>query len=166
MVVVRMKGFTHTDGKSVRMVDVGSKAVVRRTATAEGHISLTEDTLKLIKEKRIEKGNVLATAQIAAIAAVKRTWDLIPLCHQLPVTGVDVEFDVTADGITARVTVRCDGKTGVEMEALTGVSVALLTIWDMVKSVEKDEHGQYPETAISNIRVLKKEKVELEEVVE
>lgn len=163
---MKMKKFTHLKGDSVHMVDVGSKAVVRRTATAEGHISLTEDTLKLINEKRIEKGNVLATAQIAAIAAVKRTWDLIPLCHQLPVTGVDVEFDVTADGITARVTVKCDGKTGVEMEALTGVSVALLTIWDMVKSVEKDEHGQYPETKISNIRVLKKEKVELEEVVE
>ncbi|MDI9614219.1 cyclic pyranopterin monophosphate synthase MoaC [Methanothermobacter sp.] len=161
-----MKKFSHLNGESVQMVDVGSKAIVRRTATAEGHIFLTKDTLKLINEKRIEKGNVLSTAQIAAIAAVKRTWDLIPLCHQLPLTGVDVEFDVMDDGITARVTVRCDGKTGVEMEALTGVSVALLTIWDMVKSVEKDEHGQYPETKISNIRVLKKEKAELEEVVE
>jgi len=163
---MKMKRFSHLNGNSVRMVDVGSKAVVRRTATAEGHISLSEDTLRLINEKKVEKGNVLVTAQIAAIAAVKRTWDLIPLCHPLPLTGIDVEFDVMDDGITVRVTVRCDGKTGVEMEAITGVSVALLTIWDMVKSVEKDEKGQYPETAIKNIRVLKKEKVELEEVVE
>ncbi|MDI6818987.1 MULTISPECIES: cyclic pyranopterin monophosphate synthase MoaC [Methanothermobacter] len=156
-----MKEFTHTDEKGVRMVDVGSKPVVRRTATAEGHILLREDTINLIREKKIEKGNVLATAQIAAIVAVKRTWEIIPLCHPLPLTGVDVEFDLDDDRITARVTVRCDGKTGVEMEAVTGVSVALLTIWDMVKSVEKDDDGQYPETAISNIRVIKKEKLEL-----
>ncbi|WP_320056886.1 cyclic pyranopterin monophosphate synthase MoaC [Methanothermobacter thermautotrophicus] len=155
-----MKEFTHTHEKGVRMVDVGSKPVLRRTATAEGHILLSEDTINLIREKRVEKGNVLATAQIAAIGAVKRTWEIIPLCHPLPLTGVDVEFDLGEDRITARVTVRCDGKTGVEMEAITGVSVALLTIWDMVKSVEKDDDGQYPETAISNIRVLKKEKLE------
>jgi cyclic pyranopterin phosphate synthase len=107
---------------------------------------------------KVEKGNVLTTAQIAAIQAVKSTPNLIPLCHSIPISGVQVEFEVAQDEIIAIVKVKSAGKTGVEMEAITGVSVALLTIWDMVKSAEKDENGQYPSTRILNIEVVKKEK--------
>ncbi len=101
---------------------------------------------------------MLTTAQIAAIGAVKSTHHLIPLCHSLKITGVEADFDVGVDVIEMEVSVRSDGKTGVEMEALTGVSIGLLTIWDMVKSVEKDENGQYPSTNISDIIVVRKEK--------
>ena len=113
-------------------------------------------TIDLIKREEIKKGNVLNTAQIAAILAVKSTYNLIPLCHPLKITGIDVDFDVGEDFIEIEVTVRSTGKSGVEMEALTGVSVGLLTIWDMVKSVEKDENGQYPSTRISDIVVSEK----------
>lgn len=153
--------FTHLKDDGVHMVEVGDKSAVRRTAIAEGEILLDKKTVDLIRESRIRKGNVLATAQIAAIGAVKNTWNIIPLCHQVPVTGVDVRFLVDDDRIKVRVAVKCDGKTGVEMEALTGVSVALLTVWDMVKSVEKDQDGQYPHTRIRNIRVIRKEKDEI-----
>ncbi len=105
---------------------------------------------------------MLTTAQIAAIQAVKNTPQMIPLCHTIPISGVEVEFKVTDNHIEAMVSVSSTGKTGVEMEAITGVSVGLLTIWDMVKSVEKDEHGQYPSTSISDIEVIKKEKIELD----
>ncbi len=152
------KDFTHVDGDRVKMVDVGEKADLKRTAKARGTIWLTPETMRLIRSGEVKKGNVLATARIAAIGAVKRTWDLIPLCHQIPVTGVDVRFEVGDDRITATVEVRSAGKTGVEMEALTGASLALLTIWDMVKAVEKDAAGQYPSTRISDIVVLSKKK--------
>ncbi len=141
------------------MVEVGDKPVQKRTAQASGKIYLKENTVALIENEKIKKGNVLTTAQIAAISAVKKTHHLIPLCHSLKITGVDVEFQVVKDRIETTVNVRSEGKTGVEMEALTGVSVALLTIWDMVKSVEKDENGQYPSTRISDIQVIKKEKI-------
>lgn len=157
MIIMKL---THTHEESIHMVDVTSKPITRRTATAEGEIRLKEDTIKLIKEKRIEKGNVLATAQIAAINAIKNTWNIIPLCHPLPITSTKLKFKILDDKITVKVTVKCNGKTGVEMEALTGVSVALLTIWDMVKSLEKDEKGQYPHTRISNIKVVEKKKSE------
>jgi cyclic pyranopterin monophosphate synthase len=150
------KEFTHLTDRGVKMVEVGNKAVVKRSATAKGKIFLQAFTMELIKNEAIKKGNVLTTAQIAAITAVKSTHHLIPLCHPLRITGVDVNFDVGEDFIKTEVTVRCTGKTGVEMEALTGVSVALLTVWDMVKSVEKDENGQYPETRISDIVVSEK----------
>jgi cyclic pyranopterin monophosphate synthase len=152
------KDFTHMDGDRVKMVDVGAKPEVERTAKAQGTIWLTPETMRLIKSGEVKKGNVLVTAQVAAIGAVKRTWDMIPLCHQIPVTGVDVRFEVGDDHITATVEVRSAGKTGVEMEALSGVSLALLTIWDMVKAVEKDAAGQYPSTRISDIVVLSKKK--------
>jgi cyclic pyranopterin phosphate synthase len=152
------KDFTHMDGDRVKMVDVGAKPEVERTAKAQGTIWLTPETMHLIKSGDVKKGNVLVTAQVAAISAVKRTWDMIPLCHQIPVTGVDVRFEVGDDRITATVEVRSAGKTGVEMEALSGVSLALLTIWDMVKAVEKDAGGQYPSTRISDIVVLSKKK--------
>jgi cyclic pyranopterin monophosphate synthase len=152
------KEFTHLSDKGVKMVEVGDKAVVKRTATAKGKINLQNNTINLIKNEEIKKGNVLTTAQIAAIGAIKSTHHLIPLCHPLKITGIDVDFDVCDNFIETEVTVRCDGKTGVEMEALTGTSVALLTIWDMVKSVEKDENGQYPLTSISDIVVSEKRK--------
>jgi len=155
-----MMKLTHTNRESIHMVDVTPKPITMRTATSEGEIRLKKDTIRLIKEKRIEKGNVLATAQIAAINAIKNTWNIIPLCHQLPITSAKVKFKILDNKITVKVTVKCDGKTGVEMEALTGASVALLTIWDMVKSLEKDEKGQYPHTKISRIKVVEKKKSE------
>jgi len=151
---------THTNGESIHMVDITPKPITKRTATATGEIHLKKDTIKLIKEKRIEKGNVLATAQIAAINAIKNTWNIIPLCHPLPITNAKIKFKILNNKITVKVTVKCDSKTGVEMEALTGASIALLTIWDMVKSIEKDEKGQYPHTKISNIKVVEKKKSE------
>lgn len=153
------ENFTHLSPKGVKMVEVGDKPIQKRTAQAKGTIYLKENTVKLIEGEEIKKGNVLTTAQIAAISAVKKTHHLIPLCHSLKITGVDVEFQVRDDHIEATVSVRSEGKTGIEMEALTGVSLALLTIWDMVKSVEKDEEGQYPTTRISDIQVIKKEKI-------
>ncbi|MGP8022746.1 MAG: cyclic pyranopterin monophosphate synthase MoaC [Methanobacterium sp.] len=152
------KSLTHLSSKGVRMVEVGDKPVTSRTAVARGKIYLKKNTIKLVENDEIKKGNVITTAQIAAISAVKSTHHLIPLCHSLRITGVDVDFQVERDYIMITVNVNSMGKTGVEMEALTGVSVGLLTVWDMVKSVEKDEHGQYPSTLISGIEVVKKMK--------
>ncbi len=150
--------FSHIKDDKVYMVDVTAKEDVSRTATARGRIYLKEETLRAIREGEAVKGNVLATARVAGVMAVKNTPSLIPMCHPLPVGGVEVDF-VHGDGyIEATVTVRTYGKTGIEMEALTGVSVALLTIWDMVKSAEKDEHGQYPSTRIDAIEVTEKRK--------
>ena len=153
-----MVEFTHIRDEKVHMVDVGAKAEVRREAVAAGRIRLRKETLEAIRFGTALKGNVLATAQVAATLAVKETPRLIPMCHAIPVTAVEVSFDQQEEAIEATVTVRSVGKTGVEMEALTGVSVALLTIWDMVKSAEKDEQGQYPVTRIEDIRVLEKRK--------
>ncbi len=152
------ENFTHLSSQGVKMVEVGDKPIHKRTAQARGRIYLKENTIDLIKNEEIKKGNVLTTAQIAAISAVKKTHHLIPLCHSLKITGVDIEFMVENNYIEAMVSVWSTGKTGVEMEALTGVSLALLTIWDMVKSVEKDEDGQYPTTQISEIEVVEKKK--------
>jgi len=138
------------------MVYVGNKPITKRTAKAQGRIYLQNFTIERIKKEEIKKGNVLTTAQIAAIGAVKSTHHLIPLCHSLKITGVDVDFNIDSNFIETEVKVMCEGKTGVEMEALTGASIALLTIWDMVKSVEKDENGQYPNTRISEIIVSEK----------
>ncbi len=150
--------FSHLSEKGVKMVDITSKDVTVRTAVAEGKIELKKETISLIRDNKITKGSVLTTAQIAAIQAVKRTPALIPLCHGLPINKVDIDFEIYQDSIKAICMVKTESKTGVEMEALTGVSVALLTIWDMVKSNEKDALGQYPSTEIYGIRVLKKEK--------
>ncbi|AMM55006.1 cyclic pyranopterin monophosphate synthase MoaC [Pyrococcus kukulkanii] len=153
-----MKGLTHVDEKGVKMVEIGHKDVVYRRAVAKGRIRLRPETVKLIREGKIEKGNVLAAAQIAGILAVKRTPELIPLCHPIPLTGVDITFEFGEDYIEVTCEVRAYYKTGVEMEALTGATVALLTIWDMVKAVEKDERGQYPYTRIEEVRVIEKVK--------
>lgn len=149
---------THVDEKGVKMVEISSKRDVLRTAKAGGRIKLKPATIKLIREGGVKKGNVLTTAQIAAISAVKRTSELIPLCHNIPITKIDVDFNFYKNEIEAVVEVKSIGKTGVEMEALTGASTALLTIWDMVKAVEKDEKGQYPDTRINDIRVIEKVK--------
>ncbi len=140
------------------MVDISHKDTIARKAIASGKIVLGRSTIDDIRNGTVEKGNVLSTARIASILAVKRTPELIPMCHQIPITGVDVDFSIEADHISAVVEVRSVGRTGVEMEALTGVSTALLTIWDMVKSAEKDDIGNYPLTCIHDIRVLSKVK--------
>ena len=151
--------FTHLTDSGVHMVEVGAKPDQKRRAVASGQIFLDETTIKMIQSEEIKKGNVLTTAQIAGIQAVKNTSSIIPLCHPLNLTGIEIDFDVESSVITCTCAVNTLGKTGVEMEAITGVSVALLTIWDMVKAVEKDEDGQYPDTKISDIKVLKKEKI-------
>ncbi|HOW05731.1 cyclic pyranopterin monophosphate synthase MoaC [Methanospirillum hungatei] len=156
-----MPVFTHLENDRARMVDVSAKGEVYRKAVATGTITLRPDTLSAIRDGTVVKGNVLATARVAATLAIKDTPRLIPMCHAIPVHGIDITFDYTKTGITATVTVISAGKTGVEMEALVGVSTALLTIWDMVKSAEKDEKGQYPVTGISDIRVLEKVKQDL-----
>lgn len=152
--------FTHVSEKGVKMVEISGKKDVKRVAKASGKIKLRKETIERIKKGTVEKGNVLTTAQIAATLAVKKTPELIPMCHPLQITGVKVDFNVGEEEIETVVEVTTIGKTGVEMEAITGVSVALLTIWDMVKALEKDERGQYPVTAITDIRVLRKEKGE------
>lgn len=132
------RGFTHLDeAGAARMVDVSAKPVSRREAMAGGFIALTVETLARIAADEVAKGNVLATARIAAIQAAKRTSDLIPLCHPLPLTGVEVSFDAEPAGIRIHCKVRTTAQTGVEMEALTGVSAAALTIYDMCKAIDK-----------------------------
>jgi cyclic pyranopterin phosphate synthase len=140
------------------MVDITEKPPLFRRATASGTIRLRESTIKAIIAGNVKKGDVLTTARLAAILAVKDTPRLIPLCHQIPITGLDVNFEIEERRIRATVTVTSVGKTGVEMEALTGVAAALLNVWDIVKYLEKDETGNYPETEMGNIRVLEKNK--------
>jgi len=140
------------------MVDITDKPPVHRTATATGLIRLKESTVEAIKAGQVKKGDVITTARLAAIMAVKDTPRLIPLCHPIPITGLEVNFDIEPGAVRATVTVTSVGKTGVEMEALAGVSVALLNVWDMVKYLEKDETGNYPCTEIEEILVLKKYK--------
>ncbi len=140
------------------MVDISEKPGVSRVARANGFIRLKPGTLQKIKAGEVPKGDVLAVAQTAAILAVKRTPELVPLTHPIPITGTDVEFKLEKEGVRVSVEVKSTGQTGVEMEALVGVASALLTVWDMVKGLEKDEAGQYPTTLIEDIRVLKKVK--------
>ena len=153
-----MTEFTHIESDRARMVDVTGKKDVAREAAAAGRIFLKEETLLAIREGTVVKGNVLATARVAATMAVKDTSRLIPMCHPLPIGAITVDFSDGEGYIEAIVRVKTLGKTGVEMEALTGVSVALLTVWDMVKSAEKDADGQYPATRITDIRVIEKKK--------
>ncbi len=139
------------------MVDVSRKAEIYREAIAEGSIKLKPETIKLIIEGKIAKGDPLYTAKIAGILAAKKTSELVPLCHPLPLTNVEVEAKVSGnETVEAKAVVKTRAQTGVEMEALTAVSVALLTVWDMTKQYEKDMAGQYPNTAIENVHVVKK----------
>jgi cyclic pyranopterin phosphate synthase len=142
----------------VKMVDVSLKEVVHREAEAVGKIQLKKGTVDAIKAGKVKKGDPISVAEVASILAVKRTPETIPLCHPIPITSVTTEFQLGGDCIEARCRVMADYKTGVEMEALAGVAAALLTIWDMVKYLEKDEDGQYPSTAIAGIRVVEKRK--------
>lgn len=133
------KELTHLakDG-SISMVDVSDKDVVSRSATASGHIRLAAETIRLINTDGLKKGNVLATARIAGIQAAKQTATLIPLCHQLPLSHVSVDFEEVTDGFALKATAKTQAQTGVEMEALTAVSIAALTIYDMCKAVDTD----------------------------
>jgi len=145
------------------MIDISKKDITNRTATASGKIKLREKTIERIKNNQVKKGDVFTIAKIAAINAVKKVPDLIPLCHNIPITNVDMNFEIENDRII-KVTsiVKSIAQTGVEMEALTGVGIALLNIWDVVKMYEKDIRGQYPSTAIYDMKVEKKIK-ELDE---
>ena len=145
-------GLSHVDDKGrVRMVDVGPKPDTERVAVAKGEVAMRPETLRLIAEKGVPKGDVLSVAQVAGILAAKRVPDLIPLCHPLLLTRIDVQFhiDEKASRIEITATVHSRGKTGVEMEALTAVSVAALTIYDMAKAVERTMR-------IDNIRLVRK----------
>ncbi|WP_254863684.1 cyclic pyranopterin monophosphate synthase MoaC [Halovivax gelatinilyticus] len=150
---------THTtaDG-DVQMVDVGRKPDTRRRAVAAGRIRLRESTVEAIRADEVGKGDVLATARVGAIQAVKHTWETIPMCHQIPITNVETDFELGDDAIEIDVAVETTGKTGCEMEALEGVTTGLNVVWDMVKAVEKDDDGGYPETRIEDVRVLEKRK--------
>ncbi len=150
--VARDDGLTHVDAEGrVRMVDVGAKPETERVAVARGEITMRPETLRLITAGALAKGDVLAVAQVAGIMAAKRTAELIPLCHPIPLTQVEVGFAVDEPGarIEITATVRSCGRTGVEMEALTAVSVAALTIYDMAKAAEKTMR-------IGNIRLVSK----------
>ena len=133
-----MSGLTHLDADgAAHMVDVGDKAVTSRRAVATGHIAVAADALAAIRDGAAKKGDVLAVARVAGIMAAKRTSDLIPLCHPLPLTKASVDFTFEEHAIRVTATAATDGKTGVEMEALTAASTALLTIYDMAKAIDK-----------------------------
>lgn len=147
-----MKELSHIDEAGrAKMVDVGQKPVQSRIAVAEGSITLKEETLELIHQNLMKKGDVIRIAEIAGIQAAKRTSELIPLCHPLLLTSIGVKAEIKGKGVYVRSQVECSGQTGVEMEALTAVSMALLTIYDMCKAIDK-------EMIISNISLLEKHK--------
>jgi len=141
---------------AIKQVDVSGKPMVRREAVARGFIKLKPETIKMIREGRVEKGDPLQVAKLGGINAVKFTPILLPLCHQLKIDNVAIETRLMDDGVEVLARVKAFERTGVEMEALTAVSIALLNIWDVVKAYEKDERGQYPETEITGIKVLEK----------
>ncbi len=143
---------THVDAQGrVRMVDVGAKPPTERVAVARGEVHMRPETFQLLREGALKKGDVLTVAQIAGIQAAKRTWELIPLCHPLPLTHVDVQLALRPDwpGVEITATVRTTASTGVEMEALTAVMAAALTVYDMTKAVEKT-------VRITNVRLVEK----------
>jgi len=151
-----MVEFTHIQNERAQMVDISEKNDVIREPAAVGKIFLKPETMGAIRQGTVVKGNVLSTARVAATLSVKNTSSLIPMCHSIPISAVVVEFEEGDGFIEVMVRVKSTGKTGVEMEALVGVSIALLTVWDMVKSAEKDDEGQYPVTCIQDIRVIEK----------
>jgi cyclic pyranopterin phosphate synthase len=145
----------------VSMVDVTSKPEVYREAKAKGTIKLKSETIRLIKDGKIEKGDPFQVAQVAGILAAKNTSSLIPLCHPLPLTAAKVILKVIGDSqVEAEATVKTNSQTGVEMEALVATATALLTVWDMTKQYEKDADGQYPSTSIHDLYVVNKVKRE------
>ena len=153
---------THTtESGEAQMVDVGEKPDSARRAVARGEIRLRPSTVAAIRDDEVGKGNVLATARVGAVQAVKHTWEAVPMCHQIPITNVETVFDLRDDSVELEVAVETTGKTGCEMEAIQGVTTGLGVVWDMVKAAEKDADGQYPETAIEDVRVVEKTKREL-----
>lgn len=145
-----MEELTHINEQGrARMVDVTEKAVTFRTAAAEGRVRMAPETVTLIRSGGTPKGDVLAVAQVAGIMAAKRTHELIPMCHPLRLTGVDLRFTLEEDAVHILAEVKCKGETGVEMEALTAASAAALTVYDMCKAVQKDME-------IGDIRLLRK----------
>lgn len=133
-----MTRLTHLDETgAARMVDVGGKDINRRKALAEGHIAMSAEALDAIRAGSVQKGDVIATARVAGIMAAKKTGDFIPLCHPLPIDAVSVDFEFESDGIRVRAMAATSARTGVEMEAITAASVALLTIYDMAKAIDK-----------------------------
>ena len=150
-------------GESVRLsidgiVDVGSKPKIKREAVASGHIIISPKSIKAISEGLSPKGDVREASTIAAIQAVKETSRSLPHCHPIPIEGCTVDWEIGEGGLYCTVSVRTHWTTGVEMEALSGVSAGLLCAWDMLKPFEKDEYGQYPKTRIQEIRVISKMK--------
>jgi cyclic pyranopterin phosphate synthase len=143
------------------MVDVGDKPDTARRAVARGEIHLQPSTIDAIRDDEIGKGDVLATARVGAVQAVKHTWETIPMCHQIPITNVETTFEVDDDLVDLTVAVETTGKTGCEMEALEGVTTGLNVVWDMVKAAEKDDDGEYPDTGIRDVRVTEKTKREI-----
>jgi cyclic pyranopterin phosphate synthase len=146
--------------EKLRMVDVGDKAEVGRTAVAQGEIKLKTSTIEKLKTGKLEKGDSFSAGNLAGILGAKKTPELLPLCHPIPIDKISISFEINCDIIRCTCRVKAKAKTGVEMEALVGVTTALLTLWDMTKKLEKDEKGQYPTTCITNIRVIEKEKEE------
>jgi len=147
--------FSHLNERGeVNMVDISGKKIVHREATASGTIYLQDETIKKIKNNLIKKGDVLSIARVAGIMGAKKTFELIPLCHNIPVNKIDIYFDIKEDRINIRSKAICDAKTGIEMEALTAVSIACLTIYDMCKAVDKS-------MIISNIKLEEKTKDEI-----
>ncbi|MGC8609425.1 MAG: cyclic pyranopterin monophosphate synthase MoaC [Thermoplasmata archaeon] len=143
------------------MINITEKGYSSRTATAEGRIYLKRETIDAISKKNTKKGDVIEATKVAATMATKNTPMLIPYCHNIPIEGNDIAIEIKENFINVSCTVSTTYKTGIEMEALTCVSTALLNIWDMVKYLEKDETGNYPETTITDIKVVKKIKKNL-----
>jgi len=148
----------HKNAQCFRMVDITGKKEVFREAVAVGRIKLKPNTIALIKKGKIEKGDPLAVAEVAAVLAAKNTSQLIPFCHSIPLTTVQTKAKINDAGIEVESLVRTKARTGVEMEALSAATAYLLTVWDVVKKYEKDAQGQYPETAIEYVKVKKKMK--------
>ena len=150
-----MNKLSHVDDKGkANMVDVGAKADQKRVAKATGHITLKPESIQLIKDNSMKKGDVLTISEIAGIQGGKRTSELIPLCHPLQITKLDVKAELDETGVRVNSEARCIGKTGIEMEALTAVSVALLTVYDMCKAVDKEMN-------IDEVKLLEKTKTDL-----
>ena len=155
---------THvTDEGDAQMVDVGDKPDTARRAVAAGEIRLRPSTIEAIRGDDVGKGDVLAVARVGAIQAVKHTWETVPMCHQIPITDVDVAFEFGEERVELEVAVETTGKTGCEMEALEGVTTGLNVVWDMVKAAEKDDDGGYPATRIGGVEVREKTKRPLRE---
>tara|TARA_B100001123_G_scaffold371900_1_gene435443 strand:+ start:182 stop:634 length:453 start_codon:yes stop_codon:yes gene_type:complete len=147
-----------SDTEREAIVEIGEKPMVERRAKATGMLHLSEATVKSVKSGQVAKGDVIEASTIAAVQAVKMTPSIVPHCHPIPIEGCKVEWDWEGNSLRCTVKVSARYRTGVEMEALTGVSAGLLCAWDMVKPLEKDDDGQYPQARISDIVVLEKYK--------